>query len=191
MKNAYNLLQEDTSLTCSNHHNYISISTNIWYLIWKVKLPIKIGNFIWELMHNCLPTDLTLKDRGIINNSTCPLCNSNEESTSHLFLYCSFARAMWHGTTLAVQTSEPRNIFFQDWIRIRIWLNKYKRMDDDSMHYLESIFTTLWTMWNCKNRVVCEGIQPNPIEVILTTQNLSCRYHNILTKDQQPSHQRV
>ena len=60
VRNAYNLLQEDSSLSCSNHHDYISIPANIWYLIWKVKLPLKIGNFIWKLMHNCLPTFLTL-----------------------------------------------------------------------------------------------------------------------------------
>ena len=58
------------------------------------------------------------------------------------------------------------------------------------MYYLQSSFTTLWTMWNHRNRVVHEGIQPNPIEVILIAQNLSCRYHNILKKDQQPSQQR-
>ncbi|KAK9985957.1 hypothetical protein SO802_030908 [Lithocarpus litseifolius] len=86
VKNASKLLQDD--------HNYTSILANIWYLIWKVKLPLKIGNFIWKLMHNSLPTFLTLKERGITNTSTCPLCNSDEESTSHLVLYCSFARAM-------------------------------------------------------------------------------------------------
>ena len=173
VRKAYKLLQDDTSLSVSNHHNSTSIPENIWYLIWKVKLPLKIGNFIWKLMHNSLPTFLALTERGITNTSTCPLCNSDEESTSHLFLYCSFARAMWHGTTLAIQTSEQRNISVQNWIRNL--LNRHERLDEVSMQYLQSIFSALWTLWNHRSMVVHEGIQPNPIEVILTAQNLSCR----------------
>lgn len=59
------------------------------------------------------------------------------------------------------------------------------------MQYLQRIFTTLWTLWNHRNRVVHEGIQPNPIEVILTAQNLSCTYQNIFTNAIQPNQQRV
>ena len=59
------------------------------------------------------------------------------------------------------------------------------------MQYLQSIFTTLWTLWNHRNRVVHEGIQPNPIEVILTAQNFSCRYQNIFTNATHPNQQRV
>lgn len=96
---------------------------------------------------------------------------------------------MWHGTTLAIQTSELRNISVQNWIRNL--LNRHKRLDEVSMQYLQSIFTTLWTLWNHRNRVAHEGIQPNPIEVILTAQNLSCRYQNIFTNAIQPNQQRV
>ena len=145
VRNANNLLQEDTFSSCSNHHSYTSIYPN-WYrkLIWKVKLPLKIGNFIWKLMHDSLPTLLTLKNRGIPTPSTCPLCSSDEESTSHLFLYCSFARATWHGTTLATHTSELKNISVQNWIGNL--LLRHKRMDSVSMRYLHDIFTTLWTV---------------------------------------------
>ena len=190
VRDTYKLIQEDTSSSCSNHHSYNSIPTNIWKLIWKVKLPLKIGNFIWKLMHDSLLTLLTLKNRGIQTPSTCPLCNSDEESTSHRFLYCSFARATWHGTTLAIQTSELRNIFC-----VQIWIGNlllsYKGMDSVSMRYLQDMFTTLWTMWRHRNSVVHEGIQPNPIEVILTAQHLSCRYQTNLSKAQQPPQQRV
>ena len=44
------------------------------------------------------------------------------------------------------------------------------------MDYLQAIFTTLWTTWNHRNRVVHEGINPNPMDVILAAQSLSCRY---------------
>ena len=50
------------------------------------------------------------------------------------------------------------------------------------MGYLQAIFTTLWTIWNHRNLVVHEGKLPNPMEVILTAQNLSCRYRDTFTK---------
>ena len=44
------------------------------------------------------------------------------------------------------------------------------------MEYLQAVFTYLWSIWTYRNRVVHEGIVPNPMEVILTAQALSCRY---------------
>ena len=49
-------------------------------------------------------------------------------------------------------------------------------MDQDMMHYLQAVFTTLWTIWTHRNLVVHEGKHPNPVEVILTAQSLTCRY---------------
>ena len=44
------------------------------------------------------------------------------------------------------------------------------------MCFLQAVFTTLWTIWTHRNQVIHEGKQPNPLDVILTSQSLLCRY---------------
>ena len=78
----------------------------VWNLLWKVKLPLKICNCIWRLLHDSLPTFHTLKSRGIANVGLCPLCDSDEETATHLFLHFPFFRACWYGSQLAIQTSK-------------------------------------------------------------------------------------
>lgn len=155
-------------------HRPNQFPSEVWILIWKVKVPQKIGNFVWKLMHDSLPTFLTLRNRRIPTTSTCPLCNAEDESAYHLFLYCTFARACWYGSPLAVHTSELSSTSVQVWVgNILI---RYKQMNQDMTDYLQSIFTYLWTTWNHRNLEVHEGKTPNPMEVIPTAQTLSCRY---------------
>ena len=83
-----------------------------WRSFWKIKVPLKISNFVWKLLNNCLPTFLNLHIRGISTGNLCPMCNE-EESLTHLFLLCPFTRACWHGTTLAIHTSDLNNLSVQ------------------------------------------------------------------------------
>ena len=90
---AYSILQEDYQASRQDHHAHNTIPQEVWNLVWKVKIPLKIGIFVWKDMHDSIPTFLNLCNRGINVHSTCPLCNSKDESTTHLFLYCPFALA--------------------------------------------------------------------------------------------------
>ena len=52
--------------------------------------------------------------------------------------------------------------------------------------HMQSIFTTLWTIWFHRNMGVHEGKQPNPVEVILIAQTLSCRYKKVFSSQPSP-----
>ena len=50
------------------------------------------------------------------------------------------------------------------------------------MNFLQDVFVFLWTIWTYRNRVVHQGLNPNPVEVILIAQNFSCRYRNSISR---------
>ena len=108
VKKAYQVLLQDTNhQSLANHFHFSSPPPPaVWNLLWKVKLPLKICNCIWRLLHDSLPTFHTLKSRGIANVGLCPLCDSDEETATHLFLHFPFFRACWYGSQLAIQTSK-------------------------------------------------------------------------------------
>ncbi|KAL0001440.1 hypothetical protein SO802_015221 [Lithocarpus litseifolius] len=162
----------------STNHNHLN--QVVWSKIWKVKTPLKINTFVWKLLHDSLPTFSTLRQRGIPVDSNCAFCNEHEETSTHLFLLCLFSRACWHGSTLAIHSSDFSNISIQQWLTVI--MNNHNSKDPTSMNYLPSLFITLWTIWNHRNRVVHEGISPNPMQVILIVQSLSCRYEDAFSE---------
>ena len=92
----------------------------------------------------------------------------------HLFLLCSFFRACWFGSDLGLLTSKVTNVSIQIWLKDYIisCLNN----EDQSLNILQSIVTVLCLIWNHGNKVLHQGFNLNPLEVILTAKNLSCRY---------------
>ncbi|KAK9985723.1 hypothetical protein SO802_030674 [Lithocarpus litseifolius] len=49
-------------------------------------------------------------------------------------------------------------------------------MKQNDMLYLQQVFVILWTIWTYRNLVVHESKPPNPMEVTLIAQSLTCRY---------------
>lgn len=60
--NAYKLLSKDFAHNAQACPRPNSTPSEVWNLLWKVKVPPKIGNFVWKLMHDSLPTFLALKN---------------------------------------------------------------------------------------------------------------------------------
>ena len=58
------------------------------------------------------------------------------------------------------------------------------------MLYLQGVFVTLWTIWTHKNLVVHEGKLPNPMEVTLTAQSLTCKYSEAYSNYSTPFHRK-
>lgn len=136
------------------------------------------------MLNNGLPTFLSLHMRGIPTESMCPMCNEEDESHTHLFLLCPFTRAVWHGSTLAIHSFDFTNCSVQLWLKQLI--SRHDCKDPVAMCYLQDVFITLWTIWTYRNKVVHQGISPNPMEVILTAHTFSCRYRDILSNSINP-----
>ncbi|GJZ15101.1 RNA-directed DNA polymerase, eukaryota [Tanacetum coccineum] len=63
------------------------------YTSWDKTLPHKVNIFIWRLALDRLPHSWNLSARGIdIPSISCPSCNGNVESSSHIFFDCDFAQ---------------------------------------------------------------------------------------------------
>lgn len=72
VKNTYNLLHSDNSSSPPNPNRHLNIPLEVWCLIWNAIVPLKIYNFVWRLLHDSLPTNLTLKEKRDPNSQHLP-----------------------------------------------------------------------------------------------------------------------
>jgi hypothetical protein len=81
--------------------------SSIWKSLWKLKLNARLLLFLWKIAWNLLPTKTSLKALFHIptSGSLCPLCNSEEESLSHLFFNYVFAKVAWRSSFWPLDSS--------------------------------------------------------------------------------------
>ena len=152
---AYSLLHQNHNSTHLLNQRISNIPQVVWKLIWKVKLPLKIITFIWKILYDNIPIFVILNRRGISATNKCLMCNEEEETITHLFLHCPFARVVWHGFILEIRTSDLNQISAKQWIVDCIIANKF--MEQNKMSFLQSLFTIFWSMWNHRNLVLHQG----------------------------------
>ncbi|KAK1364244.1 hypothetical protein POM88_039805 [Heracleum sosnowskyi] len=68
---------------------------------------------MWRAISGCLPTKDRLRVKHVNVNVVCSLCNSEVESTEHLFLDCSFAKSCW--ITAGISWNFNDQMSFRDW----------------------------------------------------------------------------
>ena len=110
------------------------------------------------------------------------MCDEEEETTLHLFLNCPCARPIWHGSTLGLRTFELQCNSAEQWLSQCIISSK--ALEHNRMNYSQTLFTILWSNWNHRNMVLHQGQIPNPLEVILISQSLICRYQKAFNQSQ-------
>jgi ribonuclease HI len=63
--------------------------------IWCKDIPPSKSLLAWRLIHDKIPTDEKLAERGLHFPSMCSLCCQHIETTFHLFFECMFAYKLW------------------------------------------------------------------------------------------------
>jgi hypothetical protein len=68
-----------------------------WNLIWKLKVPLKVKNFLWR---GCFPTRARLSNRGVSCPLDCVQCNNNYEDSIHILIECPKVVQVWRNANL-------------------------------------------------------------------------------------------
>ena len=79
----------------------------VYKLPFQIKNDIKISMFHYTIIHNILPTKVSLLKVKISDNDICPQCLTDRHSLDHMFLHCSLTLSFWS--------------LFQNW-----WVSKTK-----------------------------------------------------------------
>jgi hypothetical protein len=115
-------------------------------IIWSNDIPPSKSVIAWRLMHDKMPTDVSLIKRGCYLPSVCSLCMNCQESTFHLFFDCPYAMQIWSwfSTTISL------NLHFQS---------------------IEDIWKTCDRNWNPQCKVVIAASLVNIISTIWFVRN--------------------
>jgi hypothetical protein len=132
-------------------HNQIH---NIYKWLWKGLCQPKHKIFFWLLISDRLSTRNILRRKQMhLPSYNCVLClNGHEETRSHLFLQCSFAKECWQ----LIHIDIPSDSDFPE-------IAELLREQIQSRFFIAAIILMCWAIWTSRNKLIFEGIQPSPV----------------------------
>ena len=137
--------------------------------LWRVKAPMKIKVFLWQLDNDRLQTAVSLKHRGWKGSHLCVLCGRAED-VNHIFFRCSVARMVWCGARDSLGW-EACPVSWEDW-KVK-WVNGHLKTPKRIALFL---FAGLaWGLWTNRNRMAIERIFPSSPQVFCTLESPFCR----------------
>ncbi|KAF7839279.1 reverse transcriptase [Senna tora] len=129
----------------SKPHPNIRIS-NCGKWIWRSNCHYRLKFFLWLCVNNGLPTKVNLIKRRIHIDASCPFCNSDEETASHLFKECSFSQTIWQLTKCNLKAQNVEDL--TSWVRENC-INT--SVDTLGVAHNTLFIYTLWQIWLARN----------------------------------------
>ena len=115
--------------------------------LWKVKIPLKIKNFMWFLSNKVLLTKDNLAKRLWKGCTKCVFCGE-QETVEHLFISCPLARLIWRTVYFTYDIPPPMNVtnMFGN------WLNGVDRQSKAIIRI--GVSALCWSIWRCRNDII-------------------------------------
>ena len=126
---------------------------------------------LWRACLNILPTRLSLCRRRVLSDPTCPICNSEDETTTHALWSCSYVGSVW---ALAPGTFQKMPL-----VDIDFFLFSSKIFRDTAREQLEIWAVTSWAIWYSRNQVVHGHPLLSPQDTMDLASRLLNDYHRV------------
>ena len=125
---------------------------------WQSKAPLRCRFFNWLALKNICWTSDRLARRGLPHQTSCPMCNQQQETMHHLMLECSFAKQIWLAMSRLTNTVEfqPR----QDEPLEQWCIRQYGASTNRKAHRAKCLLV-MWIIWKQRNDVVFNGAVPS------------------------------
>lgn len=160
------LLSQQVALMSDRNSNFR------WDVFWKVKVPYKLLVFAWRLYNNALPLIHTLRKHHFNAQGGCVFCDYDSEDSEHIFMHCSFTRAVWFG---ALPVALPSMAVSHN---IQSWLHSFLLLSQSSVSGTSNWFglalLTLHSIWITRNRCHFDGLKLDPLDLI---QIIQAKWH--------------
>jgi hypothetical protein len=122
-----------------------------WSILWKIKLPLKVKNFLWRVCWDSLPTRLRLQGHGVPCPMMCAICNEHDEDNAHMFFDCPNSIRCWQRMEL--------------WQAIQLVWQNTSSCSTNIIAILQNLYNyqkqrfgvTLWSIWKNINNKIWEN----------------------------------
>ncbi|XP_021754765.1 uncharacterized protein LOC110720069 [Chenopodium quinoa] len=138
-----------------------------WKAFWDLPLLPKLQLFCWKLLHNPLPLNGVLQQRGIPVETTCVLCLGYHESVDHLFRDCSFVSDIWMSVPLFSSLVVRWDVHFSVWFVELIFQLRQNKLWDT----LISVVSFFWAIWIARNHKVFRHAVISPTVILHIMQD--------------------
>jgi hypothetical protein len=147
--------------------------------VWRSAVPSKVSALAWQVLLNRIPTRDNLCKRGMLNrdDTLCPLCGRETETTRHLFLHCPFATANWYALNrwLGVVVVLPGEVLMSYGQLVGSGWNKKIRKGFSSV-----CLAFIWVIWKARNDKIFNNVEGDVDTVVDYLQRLT--WHWFLNK---------
>ncbi|XP_059460221.1 uncharacterized protein LOC132189495 [Corylus avellana] len=157
-KSAYKLISSSRSLPNS------PLAPKQWKLLWNLKLNDRLKLFLWKIAWDIIPSKTRLNAVFPIPPADlfCPLCNVEEDSLSHLFFRCFFARVSWRYSHWPLDSMKWSSLSLSDWIKGILSPHQSFGIPLADSHLFQIYAVVLCDMlWFSRNQVVHKGVFPD------------------------------
>lgn len=124
-----------------------------WKWLWNLNMPPKVRLFLWKLCLNGIPTKSCLIEKGFNTNPACYLCGETEESATHMFLECNWAKWGWFLSPLGFNSQFKERRLIGDWL-----MERARKESRDTLNIIASV---LWSIWATRNDFYFKGRELN------------------------------
>ncbi|KAJ0917919.1 putative reverse transcriptase zinc-binding domain-containing protein [Helianthus annuus] len=163
--------------------NFDFSSRFVWE--WSSWIPLKCNLFAWRAELNRIPTRVELSKRNImVQDSSCPLCLSADETVDHLFTACSFITALWSKVSSWCKTPFLVAFSFRDIVEAHLSCGLAGK---SKVAYHGVVLLLCWRVWKARNEVVFSGKPPNVEDVFSDIRSLGYLWFKYRSKHRECS----